>query len=294
MDFLKWWDKVPQTHLYDDGGNDISWIFDAIRSGYYVPSVSQPEPGKMTVTFTPAGEWMGDPITATVNLPQGEKGNKGDKGDKGEKGDKGDKGDQGITPAYMPIFRKVSGTGDALKTQLVSLFNSMPNNAIVGVYVANTDYTLDSLAFTGYISKVDSVGNINLNGVDSDCCVVAKFYNGDLTPWRWISAKNTMGKEYLTADNFNGSPIYKKTLQLGKVPEKGTQLVKVVDDFSDKIVIISVTAHGMNGTTPIRRNIAPIITVEAVGSLISITTSADATASDKNTVLNAVVQYIRV
>ena len=295
MDFLRWWDKVPQTHLYDDCGNDISWIFDAIRSGYYVPSVEQTEPGNMTITFTPAGEWMGDTIVTTIQLPRGEKGDKGDKGDKGEKGDRGL---QGITPAYIPIARTVRGTGDEIKTQLISLFNAMPDNAIVGVYVDNTDNTLDNLAFTGYMSKVESVGNIRLTGVDSDCEVFAKFYNisgiEDLTPWRWLASKNTMGKEYLTADNYNGTPVYQKVLALGKVPEKGTKLVKVVDDISDKIMIISVTAHGTKGTTPIRRNIAPIITVEAVGSLIGVTTSADASTSDKETVLNAVVRYTRV
>ncbi len=73
MDFFRWWDKVPQSHLYDDCGNDISWIFDAIRSGYYVPSVTQPNATTVSITFTPKGDWMGDPITTTINLAKGDK-----------------------------------------------------------------------------------------------------------------------------------------------------------------------------------------------------------------------------
>ena len=95
MDFLRWWDKVPQTHLYDDCGNDISWIFDAIRSGYYVPSVEQTAPGKMTVTFTPAGEWLGDPIVTTIQLQRGEKGDPGPRGATGPAGPMGPQGDPG-------------------------------------------------------------------------------------------------------------------------------------------------------------------------------------------------------
>ena len=226
MDFLRWWDKVPQTHLYDDCGNDISWIFDAIRSGYYTPSVEQTEPGKMTVTFTPAGEWLGNPITTTVNLPKGERGETGPRGATGATGPQGPQGPEGIPgerglrgpegpqgPKGDPgtglaISTKFVGTGANIRTQLIAAFNTMSNNSIVGIYVSNSDTELDGLAFTGTMSKIGSIGAVTLHGIDSDIGVHAHIYNGALTEWRWNCPQMQENKEYCTCVNNNGAPVY--------------------------------------------------------------------------------------
>lgn len=231
MDFLRWWDKVPQTHLYDDCGNDISWIFDAIRSGYYVPSVEQTEPGKMTITFTPAGEWLGDPIVATIQLQRGEKGEKGDpgprgatgpigpmgpQGDPGERGLRGPEGPQGPKgdPGnVLAISKAIVGAGSAIKTQLIAQFNTMANNTIIGVYVSNSDNDLGGKAYTGTMSKVGSIGTIVLNGIDGDYSVRAHIYNGSVTEWRWHNPPLLPGVEYLLDEYYNGKPVYTQLKQ---------------------------------------------------------------------------------
>lgn len=252
MDFFKWWDKVPQTHLFDDCGNDISWIFDAIRSGYYVPSVSQSEPGKMTVTFTPAGEWIGDVITTTVDLPRGEKGEKGDtgprgatgpigptgsQGDPGERGLRGPEGPQGpqgpVGPKGDPgergpegpqglqgpkgdpgtglkISAYIIGTGDEIKTQLVAKVKAMANNSIIGVFVSNSDTTLDQLTLTGTISKISSgTGTVILHNNDGDTTVSARVHNEYMSRWIWHNPPFVLNKVYLTDEHKMGKPVYK-------------------------------------------------------------------------------------
>lgn len=230
MDFFKWWDKVPQTHLFDDCGNDISWIFDAIRSGYYTPSVTQPEPGKMTITFTPAGEWLGDPIVATIQLQRGEKGEKGDpgprgatgpigpmgpQGDPGERGLRGPEGPQGLQgPKGDPgtdlkISTAIVGTGDSIKAQIVARFNTMGNNTIMGVYVSNSDTALDGLAFTGTISKVGSIGTVVLHSITGDTTVTTRVYQGDITGWVWHNPPFVLNKVYLTDEHKMGKSVYK-------------------------------------------------------------------------------------
>ena len=251
MDFLRWWDKVPQTHLYDDCGNDISWIFDAIRSGYYVPSVVQTAPDQMTITFTPAGEWLGDPIVTTIQLQRGEKGEKGDPGPRGAtgpigpmgpQGDPGERGLRGPEGAQGPkgdpgnvlaISKAIVGTGAAIKTQLIARFTEMANNTIIGVYVNNSDTELGGKAYTGTLSKVDSIGTIVLNGIDGDYSVRAHIYNGSVTDWRWINPPNSDGVEYLTAENFLGKPVYVKTLFLGLLPQTTTQTYKIAEATSN-------------------------------------------------------------
>ena len=251
MDFLRWRDKVPQTHLYDDCGNDISWIFDAIRSGYYVPSVSQTEPGKMTVTFTPAGEWLGNPITTTVNLPKGERGETGPRGATGATGPQGPQGPEGIPgerglrgpegpqgPKGDPgtglaISTRIVGTGVAIKTQIIAAFNAMTNNSIVGLYVSNSDTELDGLAFTGTLSKIGSIGAVVLNSVDSDISVNAHIYNGSVTEWRWTNPKNIDGKEYATTENYSGKTVYVKTLFLGLLPQTASRVYKISETNSN-------------------------------------------------------------
>lgn len=251
MDFLRWWDKVPQTHLYDDCGNDISWIFDAIRSGYYVPSVEQTEPGKMTITFTPAGEWLGDPIVTTIQLQRGEKGEKGDAGPRGAtgpvgpRGSQGDPGERGLRGPEGPqgpkgdpgtglaISARIVGTGNSIKTQLITAFNAMLNNSVVGLYVSNSDTELDGLTFTGTMSKIGSNGAITLHGVDSDISVHAHIYNGNISEWRWENPKNIDGKEYPTTENYLGHTVYVKTLFLGMLPQTNTKTYNISESDSD-------------------------------------------------------------
>ena len=247
MDFLRWWDKVPQTHLYDECGNDISWIFDAIRSGYYTPSVSQPEPGEMTITFTPAGEWMGDPIVAKIQLQRGEKGEKGDPGPRGATGPKGDPGN------VLAISKAIVGTGAAIKTQLIARFTEMANNTIIGLYVNNSDTELGGKAYTGTLSKVDSIGTIVLNGIDGDYSVRAHIYNGSVTDWRWINPPNSDGVEYLTAENFLGKPVYVKTLFLGLLPQTTKKTYKIAEASSN---IFPVKINYCVGGSPDRQGTA--------------------------------------
>lgn len=259
MDFLRWWDKVPQTHLYDDCGNDISWIFDAIRSGYYVPSVTQPEPGKMTITFTPAGEWLGDPIVTTIQLQRGEKGEKGDAGPRGAtgpvgpRGSQGDPGERGLRGPEGPqgpkgdpgtglaISTRIVGAGSSIKTQLIAAFNTMPNNSIVGLYVSNSDTELDGLAFTGTLSKIGSIGAVVLHGIDSDICVHAHIYNGSVTEWRWNCPKMLENKEYCTCENNNGAPVYTMLCKsTSTVPTSGKyDSINISQLKIDKILSIS-------------------------------------------------------
>lgn len=260
MDFLKWWDKVPQTHLYDDCGNDISWIFDAIRSGYYVPSVEQTAPDQMSITFTPAGEWLGNPIVTTIRLQRGEKGEKGDpgprgatgpigpmgpQGDPGERGLRGPEGPQGPKGdpgTDLKISTAIVGTGDSIKTQLVARFNAMANNTIAGLYVSNSDTELDGLAFTGTLSKIGSIGAVVLNGVDSDISVHAHIYNGSVTDWRWENPKMTNNKEYALTDNYKGNPVYAKAIRYSELPAGTTGEFQITNyDIYPFDVIIQVS-----------------------------------------------------
>lgn len=241
MDFLRWWDKVPQTHLYDDCGNDISWIFDAIRSGYYVPSVVQTAPDQMAITFAPAGEWLGDPIVTTIQLQRGEKGEKGDpgprgatgpigpmgpQGDPGERGLRGPEGPQGPKGEpgnVLAISKAIVGTGAAIKTQLISRFNEMGTNTIIGIYVSNSDTELGGKAYTGTMSKVGTIGTIVLNGIDGDYSVRAHIYNGSVTDWRWRNPPLVAGVEYLLDEYYNGKPVYTRLAQhAGKITESVT------------------------------------------------------------------------
>ena len=272
MDFLRWWDKVPQTHLYDDCGNDISWIFDAIRSGYYVPSVEQTAPGKMTVTFTPAGEWLGDPIVTTIQLQRGEKGDPGPRGatgpagpmgpqgDPGERGLRGPEGPQGPQgPKGEPgnvlaISKAIVGTGAAIKTQLIARFNEMANNTIIGIYVSNSDSELGGKAFTGTMSKVGAIGTIVLNGIDGDYSVRAHIYNGSVTEWRWHNPPMTAGVEYLLDEYYKDKPVYTTVKRYPSLPdtkaEKFQLSTEIIYPFS---AVLQVSNH-IAGNIPYIKN----------------------------------------
>ena len=228
MDFFKWWDKVPQTHLYDECGNDISWIFDAIRSGYYVPSVSQPEPGKMTVTFTPAGEWLGDPITTAVNLPKGEKGATGPRGATGPAGPQGPKGD----PGGLSLSKSIIGTGDSIKTQIQAHFNTMADNSAQGLYVSCSDNELDHLAFWGILTKTHSMGSAVLHSYSSGAIVRLIITAGATPEFEWIVPGSSYGKYYRLAREWSNpagtkhAPLYMFTKQSGATGQTRTDTLE--------------------------------------------------------------------
>lgn len=272
MDFFKWWDKVPQTHLYDDSGNDISWIFDAIRSGYYTPSVTQPEPGKMTITFTPAGEWLGDPIVATIQLPRGEKGDKGDPGPRGETGPigqmgpQGDPGERGLRGPEGPqgpkgepgnvlaISKAIVGTGAAIKTQLIAQFNDMSNNTIIGIYVSNSDSDLCGKAYTGTMSKVADTGTIVLNGIDGDYSVRAHIYNGSVTEWRWHNPPMTAGVEYLLDEYYKDKPVYTAVKRYPALPETKAEKFQLSSEIIYPFSAVLQVTNNIAGNIPYIKN----------------------------------------
>ena len=266
MDFFKWWDKVPQTHLYDDCGNDISWIFDAIRSGYYTPSVTQPEPGKMTVTFTPAGEWLEDPIVTTIQLQRGERGEKGDpgprgatgpigpmgpmgpQGDPGERGLRGPEGPQGPKGdpgTDLKISESIVGTGAAIKSRIIEVFNEMASNTILGLSVSNLDTELDGLTFTGTMSKVANIGTIALHSVESDTTVTTRLFNGDITGWVWHNPPFVLNKVYLTDEHKMGKPVYK--VMVGNADCPATQNTYAIAKYPAGMTPALGTIVGVDG-----------------------------------------------
>lgn len=252
MDFLRWWDKVPQTHLYDDCGNDISWIFDAIRSGYYVPSVTQPEPGKMTITFTPAGEWMGDPITSTVILPKGEKGDRGEQGERGLPGERGQQGAQGLPgatgprgatgpagpqgpkgdPGGLSLSKSIIGTGANIKTQIQMHFNTMADNSAQGLYVSCSDNELDHLAFWGILTKTHSMGSAVLHSYSSGAIVRLIITAGATPEFEWVVPGSSYGKYYRLAREWSNpagtkhAPLYMFTKQSGATGQTRTDTLE--------------------------------------------------------------------
>lgn len=115
------------------------------------------------------------------------------------------------------------GTGAAIKTQLIARFTEMANNTIIGVYVSNSDSELGGRAYTGIISKVGTIGTVVLNSIDSPSAITARFYNGDLSGWRWANPPMVDGVEYALWDTYNGKPVYTMYKRYSSLPEQTSQ-----------------------------------------------------------------------
>jgi hypothetical protein len=63
--------------------------------------------------------------------------------------------------------------------------------------------------------------------------------NGTWGAWEWVNPPMAIGKEYPTTGRWNGKPVYKQTISLGKLPESTTKFENLL--IADEVVDFSFT-----------------------------------------------------
>jgi hypothetical protein len=64
-------------------------------------------------------------------------------------------------------------------------------------------------------------------------------HGGTWGEWEWVNPPMVIGKEYCTTERWNGKPVYKQTISLGKLPETTTKFENLL--IADEVVDFSFT-----------------------------------------------------